>query len=137
VLSSGLAAERHEDAHAQYGRAAACCVGRCATAALAACGILARPGNAAEFNFKYANNDVTAHPMNVRLRQAVERIGEETGGRMDIQLFPNSQLGGDTAMRCRNCTLAAIQMLDMSGLILSTYVPIASIRRRAHRSNRP
>ena len=97
-----------------------------ATAALAACGIVTRPGDAAEFRFKYANNNVAAHPMNVRLRQAIERIREETGGRMEIVLFPNSQLGGDTGMLAQ-LRIGAIQMLNMSGLILSTYVPIASI----------
>ena len=64
--------------------------------------------------------------MNVRLREAVERIREQSGGRMDIQVFPNSQLGGDTDMLSQLRT-GAIQMFNLSGLILSTFVPLASI----------
>jgi len=93
---------------------------------VAAFAILARRGDAAEFEFKYANNNVAAHPMNVRLREAVDKIRQESGGRMDIQLFPNSQLGGDTDMLSQLRT-GAIQMFNLSGLILATYVPAASI----------
>src|SRR5215472_17359171 len=94
--------------------------------AAAAVGILTRRGDAAEFRWRYANNNVVQHPMNVRLREAVERIREQSSGRMDIQIFPNSQLGGDTDMLSQLRT-GAIQMFNLSGLILATYVPIASI----------
>jgi tripartite ATP-independent transporter DctP family solute receptor len=97
-----------------------------AASGVAAFGILTRRGDAAEFTFKYANNNVAAHPMNVRLREAVDKIKEESGGRMEIQLFPNSQLGGDTDMLSQLRT-GAIQMFNLSGLILATFVPVASI----------
>jgi TRAP-type transport system periplasmic protein len=97
-----------------------------AAAGIAASGILTRRGDAAEFVFRYANNNVAAHPMNVRLREAVEQIKQESGGRMEIQLFPNSQLGGDTDMLSQLRT-GAIQMFNLSGLILATYVPVAAI----------
>src|ERR1017187_6900883 len=93
---------------------------------LAVFGILTRRGDAAEFVYRYANNNVTAHPMNIRLREAVDKIKEESGGRMEIQLFPNSQLGGDSDMLSQLRT-GAIQMFNLSGLILATYVPVASI----------
>ena len=94
--------------------------------AAAAVGILTRRGDAAEFSWRYANNNVVQHPMNVRLREAVERIREQSSGRMDIQIFPNSQLGGDTDMLSQLRT-GAIQLFNLSGLILSTFVPLASI----------
>jgi TRAP-type transport system periplasmic protein len=97
-----------------------------AAAGIAASGILTRRGDAAEFVFRYANNNVAAHPMNVRLREAVELVKQESGGRMEIQLFPNSQLGGDTDMLSQLRT-GAIQMFNLSGLILATYVPVAAI----------
>jgi TRAP-type transport system periplasmic protein len=97
-----------------------------AATGIAALGILTRRGDAAEFTWRYANNNVVAHPMNVRLREAVERIREQSGGRVDIQIFPNSQLGGDTDMLSQLRT-GAIQMFNLSGLILSTFVPLASI----------
>ena len=94
--------------------------------ASAAFAILTRRGDAAEFSWRYANNNVVQHPMNVRLREAVERIREQTSGRVDIQIFPNSQLGGDTDMLSQLRT-GAIQLFNLSGLILSTFVPLASI----------
>jgi TRAP-type transport system periplasmic protein len=97
-----------------------------AASSVAAFGILTRPGDAAEFVFRYANNNVVAHPMNVRLREAVDRIKEESGGRMEIQIFPNSQLGGDTDVLSQLRT-GAVQMFNLSGLILATYVKVASI----------
>lgn len=89
-------------------------------------GILTRRGNAAEFTYRYANNNVVDHPMNVRLRDAVAKIQEESSGRMEVQLFPNNQLGGDTDMLSQ-LRSGAIQMFNLSGLILATFVPSASI----------
>jgi TRAP-type transport system periplasmic protein len=97
-----------------------------AATGIAAFGILTRRGDAAEFTWRYANNNVAQHPMNVRLREAVERIREQSGGRVDIQVFPNSQLGGDTDMLSQLRT-GAIQLFNLSGLILSVFVPLASI----------
>ena len=45
---------------------------------------------------------------------------------MEMQLFPNSQLGGDTDMLSQLRT-GAIQMFNLSGLILATFVPVAAI----------
>jgi TRAP-type transport system periplasmic protein len=89
-------------------------------------GILTRRGDAAEFTWRYANNLVPAHSMNVRLEQAIERIRQESGGRMEIQIFPNNQLGGDTDMLSQLRT-GVIQLFNLSGLILATVVPLASI----------
>jgi tripartite ATP-independent transporter DctP family solute receptor len=97
-----------------------------AVTGVAAFGILMRRADAAEFTWRYANNNVVAHPMNVRVREAVDKIREQSGGRMEIQIFPNSQLGGDTDMLSQLRT-GAIQMFNLSGLILSTFVPLASI----------
>ena len=97
-----------------------------AASGVALFGILTKRGDAAEFIYRYANNNVIAHPMNIRLREAVDKIKEESGGRMEIQLFPNSQLGGDSDMLSQLRT-GAIQMFNLSGLILATYVPVASI----------
>ncbi len=97
-----------------------------AASGVAAFGILTRRGDAAEFNWRYANNNVAAHPMNVRIGEAVARIREQSGGRVEIQVFPNSQLGGDTDMLSQLRT-GAIQLFNLSGLILSTFIPLASI----------
>src|SRR5450830_1638242 len=85
-----------------------------------------RRGSAAEFTYKYANNLPVAHPMNVRAQQAADTIKTETNGRFEMQIFPNNQLGSDTDMLSQ-LRSGAIEFFTMSGLILSTLVPAASI----------
>jgi TRAP-type C4-dicarboxylate transport system substrate-binding protein len=69
-----------------------------ATAGLAAPAILHWPANAAEFTYKCGASLPDGHPMAVRAREAMAQIKEESGGRLDITLYTNSVLGGDTAM---------------------------------------
>ncbi|MGH7212554.1 MAG: TRAP transporter substrate-binding protein, partial [Acetobacteraceae bacterium] len=93
---------------------------------LAAVGFARRGRAAAQFNLKCGNNLPLTHPLNVRLAQAVARIQHETNGRVAIQVFPNNVLGGDTDMLSQ-VRVGAIQLFPLSGLILSTVVPVASI----------
>src|SRR6266550_7652169 len=97
-----------------------------AAAGISAFGILTKRGDAAEFTWRYANNMVPTHSMNVYLQQAAEGIRRESGGRMEIQIFPNNQLGGDTDMLSQLRT-GVVQLFNLSGLILATVVPVASI----------
>jgi len=86
--------------------------------------ILSRAAGAAEFNLKYANNQQTTHPMNVRAAQAVEKMKEESSGRIEVKIFPNNQLGGDTDMMSQ-IRSGAIDFFTTSGLIVQTIVPVA------------
>ena len=97
----------------------------------AAAGALASFGQpvfaqAAEFTLKWANNIPITHPSNIRAREAVDAIKRETNGRVDIQIFPNNQLGGDTDMLSQ-VRSGAIDIFPLSGLILQTLVPLAGI----------
>ncbi|MEJ1977074.1 MAG: TRAP transporter substrate-binding protein [Acetobacteraceae bacterium] len=85
-----------------------------------------RPARAADFTYKVATNLAPSHPMNMRITEAAERIQKATNGAVELRLFPNSQLGTDTDMlsQLRN---GAIEFFTLSGLILSTLVPTASI----------
>jgi TRAP-type transport system periplasmic protein len=98
------------------------------TAAGAAAGamLLPRRARAAEFSYKYANNAPIDHPINVRAREAVAKIKDESKGRIEIEIFPNNQLGGDTDMLSQVRT-GGIEFFTLSGLILATLVPVASI----------
>ncbi len=80
----------------------------------------------AEFTYKYANNLPLTHPLNIRAKEMADAIRAETRGRVDIQIFPNNQLGGDTDMLSQ-LRLGGIEFFTLSGLILSTLVPAASI----------
>ena len=94
------------------------------TAALAAPWV-AR-AQSAEFTYKYANNLPVAHPMNQRAKEMADAIKAETNGRVDIQIFPSNQLGSDTDMLSQ-LRSGGIEFFTLSGLILSTLVPAASI----------
>lgn len=101
-----------------------------ASAATALVGGVAAPfvarAQSAEFSFKYANNLPVTHPMNVRANEMVEAIKKDTKGRVEIKVFPSSQLGGDTDMLSQ-LRSGGIEFFTLSPLILSTLVPNASI----------
>ncbi|WP_428492396.1 TRAP transporter substrate-binding protein [Rhodopila sp.] len=81
---------------------------------------------AAEFSLKLANNSPVTHPQTVRQQEAAARIKAATSGAVEITVFPNNQLGSDTDMLSQ-LRSGAIDMFTLSGLILSTLVPAASI----------
>ena len=80
----------------------------------------------AEFTYKYGNNLPPAHPLNVRTREMSEKVKAETNGRVDIQVFPASQLGSDTDMLSQ-LRAGGIEFMTLSGLILATLVPQAAV----------
>ncbi len=80
----------------------------------------------AEFAYKYANNLPLTHPLNIRAKEMADAIRAETKGRVDIQIFPNNQLGGDTDMLSQ-LRSGGVEFFTLSGLILATLVPAASI----------
>jgi tripartite ATP-independent transporter DctP family solute receptor len=100
--------------------------GAAVTAAVAAVPVLAKRSEAAEFTYKYCNNLPETHPMNVEAKAMIERIRVESGGRMEIQRFPNSQLGGDTDVLSQ-LRSGAIQFFNLSPGILQILVPSAFI----------
>lgn len=101
-------------------------LGASGAVAIAAPFLLARSAHAAEFTFKYANNVPATHPLTVAVSQAAEQIRQKTSGRVDIKLFPNNQLGADTDL-LGQLRLGGIDFFTMSGLLLSTMVPVAAI----------
>lgn len=65
---------------------------------LGAATILHWPANAAEFAFKFGASSPMEHPAMLRSKEACDKIRKDSNGRLDINIYPNSQLGGDTAM---------------------------------------
>jgi tripartite ATP-independent transporter DctP family solute receptor len=80
----------------------------------------------AEFVYKFANNLPDTHPINVRGREMSAAVKQETNGRVDIQIFPSSQLGSDTDTLSQ-LRSGGVEFFTLSGLILATLVPAASI----------
>ena len=101
-----------------------------ASAASAAMGGVGMPlvarAQQAEFTYKFANNLPDTHPLNIRSREMAAAIKTETNGRFDLQIFPNNQLGADTDVLSQ-LRSGGVEFFTMSGLILATLVPAASI----------
>ena len=97
-----------------------------AAATFAGVALLRSRADAAEFTLKYANNLALTHPMNVRAAEAAAAVKTETNGAVDIQIFPNNQLGNDTAMLTQ-LRSGAIDFYTNSGQNMSTVVPVTAI----------
>lgn len=97
-----------------------------AAAALPLVAIGTRPARAAEFTYKLATGQTLTQPINTRLEQAVGRIKEATGGRLEIRFFPASQLGSDTDLLSQ-IRSGGVDFLNIAGSVLSTIAPVAAI----------
>ena len=93
--------------------------------AVAGMSIAGRRARAAEFNLKYGNDLPAAHPINKRASEACDAIRAATNGRVDIQIFPNSQLGGSTDMLSQ-VRSGALDIFTV-GSPLANVVPVSSI----------
>ncbi|MEK0084031.1 TRAP transporter substrate-binding protein [Benzoatithermus flavus] len=87
---------------------------------------IARRASAAEFNFKLATGQDPTHPVNLRAQEAIDRIREATGGRLEIRLFPANQLGSDTDLLSQ-VRSGGVELFNLSSSVLATLVPAAGI----------
>lgn len=101
-------------------------LGVAATAAASVAPVRLVFGQSAEFTYKFANNVPPNHPLNVHAKAAADAIRNDTNGRLDIQIFPSSQLGSDTDMLSQ-VRSGGIEFLTQSGLVLSTLVSPAAL----------
>ncbi len=97
------------------------------TAAFASIAVIKAPASAAEWTYKFANNVSLDHPLNVRMKECWVAINQETKGRLEVQIFPNNQLGGDTQM-LQQLRSGAVQFFTLDGGILQSVVPLAGIQ---------
>ncbi len=81
---------------------------------------------AAEFDFKLGVNTPDAHPLTLRLIEAAKAIGAQSSGRLNVTVFPNSQLGGDPEMLSQ-LRAGGIELLAAPSLTLSTLVPLSGL----------
>lgn len=82
--------------------------------------------NAAEFTYKLATGQDPTHPVNKRAQEAIDRIRNATGGRLDIRLFPANQLGSDTDLLSQ-VRSGGVEFFNQASVVLSTLVPAAGI----------
>ena len=89
--------------------------------------MLPRSVRAAEFSYRFGTNVPAAHPLNVRAMEACERILKETNGQVQINVFPNNQLGNDSDMLSQ-LRAGGLEFFTVSGVnVLSQLVPVSSL----------
>ena len=89
--------------------------------------MLPRSARAAEFTYRFGTNVPAAHPLNVRAMEACERILKETNGQVQINVFPNNQLGNDSDMLSQ-LRAGGLEFFTVSGVnVLSQLVPVSSL----------
>ncbi|MBD5654393.1 MAG: TRAP transporter substrate-binding protein [Candidatus Eremiobacteraeota bacterium] len=96
-------------------------------AAFASIAFVKAPAKAAEFSYKFASNLTADHPLNVQMQQCWDAVRRETGGKLDVAMYPNNQLGGDTAALTQ-LRSGALQFFTLDGGILQGVVPVAAIQ---------
>ena len=89
--------------------------------------MLPRSARAAEFTYRVGTNVPAAHPLNVRAMEACERILKDTNGQVQINVFPNNQLGNDSDMLSQ-LRAGGLEFFTVSGVnVLSQLVPVSSL----------
>ena len=81
---------------------------------------------APEFSFKFGNNLPVSHPLNVRAQEVAARVAAESKGRMEIKVFPNNQLGGDTDMLAQ-VRSGGLEIFNPGTMVIATVAPISAI----------
>src|SRR5689334_19334014 len=90
-----------------------------------ACPAVARSAGP-EFVYKFGVDLPSTHPTCTWMQKAADGIKAETGGRMELKVFPNSQLGSSTDMLSQ-VRSGALEFHAQSGPGLSLLVPAAGL----------
>ena len=95
-------------------------------AAIALPAVLRRPAMAAQFTLKLGHDIPVDHPLTKHLVTVAGKVKTATDGQVDLQLFPNNQLGNDNHMLSQ-LRSGAMQMMAVGDNILAEIVPPAAI----------
>jgi tripartite ATP-independent transporter DctP family solute receptor len=95
-------------------------------AMFASIAIIKAPARAAQFTFKYGTDQSISSPVTTRAKEMWTAVERETGGRLHVDTYPDSVLGGDTQMLAQ-VRSGALQFLTEGGSILGGVSPIAQM----------
>ena len=95
-------------------------------AAFATIAFVRRPGDAADFEYKFGHPMATDHPLHTSSVQMWNAVRDETKGRLRVTVFPANQLGSDPATLSQVRT-GAVQFAAQSGSTMGSVVPVAGI----------
>ena len=99
--------------------------------AFATIGVVRARARPAQFVYKYGHDLTVEDPFHVRAVQMAGDIKRETGGRLEIQIFPNSILGSDPSM-IEQVRTGALQFSAQAGPVLSGVAPAAAVQSIAY-----
>jgi TRAP-type transport system periplasmic protein len=80
----------------------------------------------AKASLKVGGQFQATHPASMAMEEACADIRKQSNGRIDIQFFPNAQLGSDAAMLTQ-VRSGALDMMTASGISMQVVAPIAGI----------
>ena len=95
-------------------------------AGIGAATILHWPAYAAEFSYKLGSSSPMEHPAMAAQQEAANKIKQESNGRMEITIYPNSVLGGDTAMIAQTIS-GAMEMYNLPIDLLAPHNPVCGL----------
>ena len=101
-------------------------IGAATVGAAAPFGIVKAAAKAAQFEFKCSTNAAARRSSTLRQGQMLAAIEQESGGRIHIQFFPDSQLGDDTSTLAQTRE-GAIDFLFQHPGNLANFVPPTDI----------
>lgn len=93
-----------------------------AAATFASIGIVRAPARAAQFDYKMAHGTPVNMAVHVRAAEMWSAVNRETQGRLNVKIFPNNQLGSETA-QLTQLRSGALQFMIIQGVSLSSVVP--------------
>lgn len=79
-----------------------------------------------DIRLKYGTAFPADHPGTLRIKEAAEAIRKDSGGKVDLQVYPASQLGSEPDMISQTRS-GAIDLMSTAGTNLQTLVPTAGI----------
>ncbi len=88
--------------------------------------LLPRFARAAEFSLRVAHTAPLTFPLHIRLTEAAAQIAKESNGQVELQIFPDSQLGGDNDLMSQ-ARSGAIDFCQPTGQILASILPVTAI----------
>ena len=95
-------------------------------AGLGSAAFVRQPASGAEFTYKLSVVLTADHPNSKNLVEAAGQVRADTNGRLDIQVFPNGTLGGDSAVFSQ-VRSGAVQMMLAGGPIVAQSIPLVGI----------
>lgn len=91
--------------------------------------VFARSLHAADYTFRQLHNQTTESTLHQRLTAMWETIGRETGGRVEVRVFPNNNnVPGSDPAALRMLVAGDIQFFTLMGGVIGTVVPAAEVQ---------